>query len=122
MELDTIETGETPYEYVIVDEAARVAPPDLMIPLAKGKHIILVGDQRQLPQQVDQEIERQLEEATANKDKHIANVNFPIKIEHKYNVINIMIINKLSLFFLILHQTFYFYFYILLEPYQTLFH
>ena len=56
MELDTIETGETPYEYVIVDEAARVAPPDLMIPLAKGKHIILVGDQRQLPQQVDQQI------------------------------------------------------------------
>ena len=32
MGLDTIETGETPYEYVIVDEAARVAPPDLMIP------------------------------------------------------------------------------------------
>lgn len=69
MGLDTIETGETPYEYVIVDEAARVAPPDLMIPLSKGKHIILVGDQRQLPQQVDQEIERELEEATANKDE-----------------------------------------------------
>ena len=69
MELDTIETGETPYEYVIVDEAARVAPPDLMIPLAKGKHIILVGDQRQLPQQVDQQIERHLEEATANKEE-----------------------------------------------------
>ena len=47
MGLDSKETGETPYEYVIVDEAARVAPPDLMIPLAKGKHIILVGDQRQ---------------------------------------------------------------------------
>lgn len=69
MGLDTLETGETPYEYVIVDEAARVAPPDLLIPLAKGKHIILVGDQRQLPQQVDQEIERQLEEATANKEE-----------------------------------------------------
>ena len=69
MGLDSKETGETPYEYVIVDEAARVAPPDLMIPLAKGKHIILVGDQRQLPQQVDQEIERQLEEATANKEE-----------------------------------------------------
>ena len=69
MGLDSRETGETPYEYVIVDEAARVAPPDLLIPLAKGKHIILVGDQRQLPQQVDQEIERQLEEATANKEE-----------------------------------------------------
>lgn len=69
MGLDSRETGETPYEYVIVDEAARVAPPDLMIPLEKGKHIILVGDQRQLPQQVDQEIERQLEEATANKNE-----------------------------------------------------
>ena len=30
------------YEYVIVDEAARVSPRDLMIPMAQGKKIILV--------------------------------------------------------------------------------
>ena len=47
-------TGDDPdqtieYEFVIVDEAARVSPRDLMIPMAQGKRIILVGDHRQLP-------------------------------------------------------------------------
>lgn len=60
--------GSTPYEYVIIDEAARVAPPDLLIPMSKGKHIILVGDQRQLPQQVDQEIERKMEMEAASAE------------------------------------------------------
>ena len=35
------------YETVVVDEAARVSPSDLMIPLAQAKkRIILVGDHR----------------------------------------------------------------------------
>jgi nucleoside-triphosphatase THEP1 len=50
------------YEYVIVDEAARVSPRDLMIPMAQGKRIILVGDHRQLPHIIDDEIARQMEE------------------------------------------------------------
>ena len=49
------------YEYVIVDEAARVSPRDLMIPLAYGKRIILVGDHRQLPHLIDDEVARQME-------------------------------------------------------------
>jgi len=49
------------YEYVIVDEAARVSPRDLMITMAQGKRIILVGDHRQLPHIINQEIERQME-------------------------------------------------------------
>lgn len=50
------------YEFVIVDEAARVSPRDLMIPMAQGKRIILVGDHRQLPHIVEEEIARQMEE------------------------------------------------------------
>ncbi len=49
------------YDYVIVDEAARVSPRDLMIPLAQGKRIILVGDHRQLPHIIDDEVARQME-------------------------------------------------------------
>lgn len=49
------------YEYVIVDEAARVSPRDLMIPMAQGKKIILVGDHRQLPHLVDEKVARQME-------------------------------------------------------------
>jgi hypothetical protein len=49
------------YEYVIVDEAARVSPRDLMVPMAQGKRIILVGDHRQLPHIIDDEVARQME-------------------------------------------------------------
>lgn len=49
------------YEYVILDEAARISPRDLMIGLAQGRKIILVGDHRQLPHIIDQEVERRME-------------------------------------------------------------
>ncbi|CAB3910264.1 RecBCD enzyme subunit RecD [Achromobacter insuavis] len=49
------------YEYVIVDEAARVSPRDLMVPMAQGKRIILVGDHRQLPHIIDEEVAEQME-------------------------------------------------------------
>ena len=49
------------YEFVIVDEAARVSPRDLMVPMAQGKRIILVGDHRQLPHIIDDEVARQME-------------------------------------------------------------
>ena len=45
------------YDTVIIDEAARATPPDLLIPMCKAaKRIILVGDHRQLPQLVDDDI------------------------------------------------------------------
>ena len=44
------------YDYVIIDEAGRVPPMDLLIPMVKGKKIILVGDHRQLPHLVDEKI------------------------------------------------------------------
>ena len=49
------------YDYVIIDEAARVGPRDLMIALAQGKKIVLVGDHRQLPHVVDEEVAKKLE-------------------------------------------------------------
>jgi hypothetical protein len=50
------------YEFVIVDEAARVSPRDLMIPMAQGKRIILVGDHRQLPHLIDDNVIKALSE------------------------------------------------------------
>lgn len=50
------------YETVIVDEAARVSPVDLMIPLSQAKRrIILVGDHRQLPHIYDEEVLENME-------------------------------------------------------------
>lgn len=54
------------YDVVIVDEAARVAPRDLMIAMAQGKKIILVGDHRQLPQLTDDDIVKKIEEQSEN--------------------------------------------------------
>lgn len=45
------------YNNVLIDEAARSCPPDLFIPISCAKQrIIMVGDQKQLPQFVDGEI------------------------------------------------------------------
>lgn len=57
------------YDYVIIDEAARVSPRDLMIPMSQGKRIVLVGDHRQLPHIIDEEVARSMDagEASANE-------------------------------------------------------
>jgi hypothetical protein len=53
------------FETVIVDEAARANPLDLMIPITLAqRRIILVGDHRQLPQLLDEEL------AGALSDRH----------------------------------------------------
>lgn len=54
------------YDTVVIDEAARCGPRDLLIPMTKARRrIILVGDHRQLPQIVDEEIIRRLEQEPA---------------------------------------------------------
>ena len=57
------------YEYVIIDEAARVSPRDLMIPMSQGKKIILVGDHRQLPHIIEEEVARRIEEGADDADE-----------------------------------------------------
>jgi len=55
------DSPDVEYDYVIVDEAARVGPLDLRIALSQGRKIILVGDHRQLPHIVNEEVSRKLE-------------------------------------------------------------
>jgi len=61
--------GLDDYEYVIVDEAARVSPRDLMIPMSQGKRIILVGDHRQLPHIIDEEVAKRMEAGEDHADE-----------------------------------------------------
>lgn len=54
----------TVFRNVIVDEAARANPLDLLIPLSLAeRRIVLVGDHRQLPHILEPDIERELEES-----------------------------------------------------------
>jgi hypothetical protein len=51
----------TAYNTVIIDEAARANPLDLLVPLAKAsRRIVLVGDHRQLPQIIEEAITKQI--------------------------------------------------------------
>jgi len=49
------------FDYIIVDEAGRATLPELMIPLRRGKRFILVGDHKQLPPIVDDDVLKQMD-------------------------------------------------------------
>jgi len=55
--------GAITFDTVIIDEAARAAPRDLMIPMVQAENrIILVGDHRQLPHMIEDSIVESLQE------------------------------------------------------------
>jgi hypothetical protein len=50
------------YDTVIIDEAARATPLDLLISMIRAsRRIVLVGDHRQLPHMLEPDVERELE-------------------------------------------------------------
>jgi len=54
------------FDTVIVDEAARANPLDLMIPMARAeRRIVLVGDHRQLPHLLEPDVEQALDQGAA---------------------------------------------------------
>lgn len=68
------------YDVVIVDEAARSNPMDLFVALEQAKNkIILVGDHRQLPHIVDEDIKAKLEQGiyvdVENYDKNLLDIS-----------------------------------------------
>jgi superfamily I DNA and/or RNA helicase len=51
------------FDSVIVDEAARANPLDLMIPMAMAsRRVVLVGDHRQLPHMLEPKVEKELQD------------------------------------------------------------
>ena len=72
------EIGETAafesvaFETIVVDEAARANPLDLLIPMSLGKRrIVLVGDHRQLPHMLEPEIEKEMEGGQSDLSEEI---------------------------------------------------
>ena len=47
---------EATFDLAIVDEAGRATIPEVLVPVVKAKRVILVGDERQLPPMVDDEV------------------------------------------------------------------
>jgi hypothetical protein len=55
------EMDESVFDWVIVDEAGRASFTELCIPMRYGKKIVLIGDEKQLPPQIDNEIVKYIE-------------------------------------------------------------
>jgi len=51
---------EPEFDLVIMDEASKATPPELVLPLTLGKKVVIIGDHKQLPPMID---ERDFEEA-----------------------------------------------------------
>lgn len=49
--------AELKFDWVIVDEAGRATPPEILVPMGMGKKVVLVGDHKQLPPVVDDSLE-----------------------------------------------------------------
>lgn len=61
----------TKYDTIIIDEASRVSPQDILVPMALAeKRIILIGDHRQLPHMVNEEIIKALEQGDPTSLPH----------------------------------------------------
>ena len=50
---------DVPFDWTIVDEAGRATAPEILIPISKAERAILVGDERQLPPMLDENISRE---------------------------------------------------------------
>ncbi|NME06464.1 AAA domain-containing protein [Psychrobacillus sp. BL-248-WT-3] len=62
------------FDVVIIDEVSKATPPELLLPMLKGKKIILVGDHHQLPPLVgedtlDETLQAILEESDSFEEK-----------------------------------------------------
>ena len=67
--LEQLEVGDE-FATVIIDEAARANPLDLLIPLSRARRrIILVGDHRQLPHMIEPDIERELDRSLTEETR-----------------------------------------------------
>lgn len=42
------------FDWVIVDEAGKATPPEILVPICLGRKVVLVGDHKQLPPVVDE--------------------------------------------------------------------
>ncbi|WP_239431278.1 AAA domain-containing protein [Sporosarcina sp. ACRSL] len=58
------------FDVVIIDEVSKATPPELLLPMLKGKKIVLVGDHHQLPPLVGREtMEEFIEEIEDSAEK-----------------------------------------------------
>ena len=75
-----IESSLGHFEYVIIDEAARANPLDLMLPILKGIKVILIGDQMQLPHYIESDL---VQKFKGQKERERIGKNYDVDLLQK---------------------------------------
>ena len=65
------------FEVVIIDEVSKATPPEILLPALKGKKLILIGDQRQLPPMIEDKTLDQLAEESGQGQQAYRYLNRP---------------------------------------------
>lgn len=69
--MSILENKDAQFDTVIVDEAARANPLDLMIPMSlAGRRVVLVGDHRQLPHLLEPDVEKELASSASEETQN----------------------------------------------------
>lgn len=61
--------GEMMFDWVIIDEAGRATHPEILVPMVRGRRIVLVGDHRQLPPIIGQDLITVIKDLDEEVDK-----------------------------------------------------
>ncbi|WP_431958858.1 AAA domain-containing protein [Actinacidiphila sp. bgisy160] len=64
--------NDEPFDWVLIEEAAKAWPTEIAIPLAQGLRWTLIGDHHQLPAHRRQEVERFLQSTAVHPDPNLA--------------------------------------------------
>lgn len=62
------------FDYVIIDEAARSSSLELLIPMIRGRKIILVGDHKQLSPSIEKAISQKLKDDNIMDDEELKSI------------------------------------------------
>jgi len=78
------ENGFDDFDVVIIDEVSKATPPELLIPMLRGRKIVLVGDHRQLPPLFNEHEKSYEELAKQQEDDDDAIVSLTMEDFEKY--------------------------------------
>ncbi|MBN1450025.1 MAG: AAA family ATPase [Anaerolineales bacterium] len=57
------DVSDLEFDWVIVDEAGKATHPELLVPLVRGRKMVLVGDHRQLPPTIGRDLDEAIQKA-----------------------------------------------------------
>src|SRR5262249_9017757 len=72
------------FDVVIIDEVSKATPPEILLAALKGKKLILIGDQRQLPPMIEEKTLEQLAEESGQERSAFRYLSRPY-FEQRYN-------------------------------------